>query len=210
LDPRGELCSPLFSSPSPSSPLRARPLQPSRVTPCGPGAAAFGFGGAARPCSLPPRRRGPAPAPSPRRRGPSRPCSFSHGGAAPHAPAPLPHGGAARPCFPPRRPRPWRRPPCVRSRPPAARLPSPLTCSPSAPSARRSRPRCAAPALGSVDPGTARVASARPRAPPFTPTRSRVHSPTRAVIYSWSLINFKLRLVSVLRRATNLFNFRFY
>jgi hypothetical protein len=65
-----------------------------------------------------------------------------------------------------------------------------------------------------MDPVAARVASARPRAPRFTPTRSRVRIPTRAVIYSWFLINFKLRLVSVLRhalhRAMNLFNFRFY
>jgi hypothetical protein len=65
-----------------------------------------------------------------------------------------------------------------------------------------------------VDPGAARVASAWPRAPLFTPTRSRVRSPTRAVIYSWFLINFKLRLVSVLRRVLrrtmNMFNFRFY
>jgi hypothetical protein len=89
---------------------------------------------------------------------------------------------------------------------------------PPAPCARPSRPRCAASALGSMDPwrgpcaylDMVRVASRFP----IYPTHSRVRSPTRAVIYSWFLINFKPCLVSVLRRtlrhATNLFNFRFY
>jgi hypothetical protein len=136
---------------------------------------------------LPPRR------PRPRRRPPAR-------GPGPRRAAPC-----ARPRLPVARRGPSRPPTPLRaaSRPPAARLPGPLACGPSAPCARPSRPRCTAPALGSMDPGAARVASTRPRAPPFTPTRSRVRSPTRAVIYSWFLINFKLRLVSLLSRASS-------
>jgi hypothetical protein len=147
LDPRGELPSPPFSSLSLflSLPFFSPARAPPTALACGPLRPRRG--------GLRPRRRGPAPAPSPAR-GPL--CA---------APAP---GGAARP----------------------------------------------GPLHAVSAPGTARVASAWPRAPPFTPTRSRVRSPTRAVIYSWFLINFKLRLVSVLRhalrRATNLFNFRFY
>jgi hypothetical protein len=101
--------------------------------------------------------------------------------------------------------------------PPAARLPGPLARGPSAPCARPSWPRCAAPALGSVDPGAVPRASRcglRDLAPPVHPTCSRVRSPTRAVIYSCFSINFKTLLVSVLRRAlrraTIHFNFRLF
>jgi hypothetical protein len=192
--------------------MRARPLQPSRAAPCGPG-------GAARPCSLP--RGGAAPPLLLPRGGAARPCSSPaaarpcpcspRGGPGPGAWPPAPRQG---PLCTALAPGDAARPPARGLWPPCARLPSPLACGPSAPYALSSRPRCTTPVLGSVDPGAARVASVSPRAPPFTPTRSRVRSPTRAVIFSWFLINFKLRLVSVLRRAlhraTNLFNFRFY
>jgi hypothetical protein len=185
LDPRGELPSPPFSS---LSLFLSLPFfSPARAPP-----AALVHG------PLWPRRRGAA-----------RPCSLAVAPApamAPCARPPVRGPGSRR-----RGPTPYARPPPP---PPTTRLSNPLACGPSAPCTRPSRPRCVASTLGSVDPGAARVASARPRAPLFTPMRSRVRSPTRAVIYSWFLIKFKLRLVSVLRlalrRATNLFNFIFY
>jgi hypothetical protein len=136
--------------------------------------------------SLPPRRGGSRPlardSPAlprgglgPRRRAPPAPPRA--------APWPLP-GVAPRP--PPRRPlgpslaRPHGSPP--------TRLPWPPAAQPLALGARSSR--CAAPAFDSVvprrGPGAARVASARPvwPHPHVHPTRSRVRSPTCAVIDS--------------------------
>jgi hypothetical protein len=195
----------LLSLPRPLPPLLlpcARPLQPLRVAPAAPARRPSASAAQPHPCSLPVAARPRPPMLPPRRPRPPAPRRAPY--ARPRLPAT--RCGPAHCAWPPAALR-------AASQPQAAWLPGPLACGRSPPCAR-SRPRCTAPALGSVDPGAARVASVRPRAPPFNPTRSRVRSPTRAVIYSWFLINFKLRLVSMLRhalrRATNLFNFRFY
>jgi hypothetical protein len=119
-------------------------------------------------------------------------------------------------CGPRPSPRRGPHPPPRQPRPPARGL-RPRRRGSLSPCARPSRPRCAAPAFGNVDPQRGSrgldAACAASRSPVY-PMRSHVGSPTRAVIYFWFLINFKLCLVSVLRRAlhraTNLFNFRFY
>jgi hypothetical protein len=166
------LPSPLSPTSSPSVPWArplllpyARPLQPLRPP--------------ARP--LPPSvwRPGPhrgAAAPGPRARLPLLPRR-PPGGAAPALPLcglgpppprwphpPPPRGTAPSPPPSGAAPGPLR----TASQPLATRLPGPLARDPSAHCARPSQPRCVAPVFGSMDPDAARVASARPHAPPFT------------------------------------------
>jgi hypothetical protein len=214
------------SSPSPSlpcvrppSPLRACPLQPLRAAPCGPGA---------RP-SAPSVRPGPAPSPA-----------AASALAAWPAPTPPPPAAVLVAPAPRRDPGPLRaapatggaaQPPAHGLRPPARGVPAPGGATPRPPRAWPLGPLCAAvpapvrgpcPRQRGPRRGSSRVPAriAWPRrglhglAPPVHPARSRVRSPTHAVIYSWFLINFKTCLVSVLRRAlrraTNLSNFIFY
>jgi hypothetical protein len=135
-----------------------------------------------------------APSPSPLRarprpgplRGGARPCPCP--GAAALAPAPR---VAARPC-PPRggvarsRPDPLRGCATPPLPPPRGSAPRPR-CGVPGPCARP-RPLRGVPALG-----VARVASARPRAPPFTPDAFPRAQPHARGDYSCFLVNFKLR-----------------
>jgi hypothetical protein len=166
-----------FSSLSPSLPfssLRAPSLSPLHTAACP---------GGARPRPSPPARRRSSPPRSPARRRSSPPQPQR--GARP-CPSPSPRRRSPRPLLPPAAavlgPDVVHPPP---ARSPAVALPPARWPGPPA--------RFPAPAHGIPALGVARVASARPRAPPFTPNAFPRAQPHACGDYSWFLINFKLR-----------------